>query len=216
MGIPVMVLGASGSGKSTSLRNFKPDEIGIFNVASKPLPFRGKGLLKVDKASYPLITKVLRENKLRCYAIDDSQFLMVFDEFNRAKEVGYQKFTDFALNFYNLVQTVINDTSPDTVVYFLHHTDLDDYGHIKAKTVGKMIDNKLTLEGMFSVVLLCGTDGKEHWFETQSDGSNTAKTPLEMFPDARIPNDLKMVDDTIREYWGLKPIGGKSNGSNNK
>ena len=136
-----MILGASGSGKSTSLRNFKADEIGIFNVASKPLPFRGD-LKKVDKAGYTLITKVLKDNKLRCYAIDDSQFLMVFDEFNRAKEIGYQKFTDFALNFYNLVQTVINDTSPDTVVYFLHHTEIDDFGHIKAKTVGKMIDNK--------------------------------------------------------------------------
>lgn len=198
-----MVLGASGSGKSTSLRNFKADEIGIFNVASKPLPFRGN-LKKIDKASYSLITKVLKENKLKCYAIDDSQFLMVFDEFNRAKETGYGKFTDFALNFYNLVQTVINDTSADTIVYFLHHTELDDFGHLKAKTVGKMIDSKLTLEGMFSIVLLCGTDGKEHWFETQSDGSNTAKTPLNMFVEKRIGNDLKMVDDTIREYWGLK------------
>lgn len=205
MGIPVMILGASGSGKSTSLRNFKADEIGIFNVASKPLPFRGD-LKKVDKAGYALITKVLKDNKLRCYAIDDSQFLMVFDEFNRAKEVGYQKFTDFALNFYNLVQTVINDTSPDTVVYFLHHTEMDDFGHLKAKTVGKMIDNKLTLEGMFSVVLLCGTDGKEHWFETQSDGVNTAKTPMDMFNNNRIDNDLKMVDSAIREYWNLKPI----------
>lgn len=198
-----MVLGASGSGKSTSLRNFKADEIGIFNVASKPLPFRGN-LKKIDKASYALITKVLKENKLKCYAIDDSQFLMVFDEFNRAKETGYGKFTDFALNFYNLVQTVINDTSADTIVYFLHHTELDDFGHLKAKTVGKMIDSKLTLEGMFSIVLLCGTDGKEHWFETQSDGANTAKTPLDMFATNRIDNDLKMVDDTIREYWGLK------------
>ena len=198
-----MVLGASGSGKSTSLRNFKADEIGIFNVASKPLPFRGN-LKKIDKASYALITKVLKENKLKCYAIDDSQFLMVFDEFNRAKETGYGKFTDFALNFYNLVQTVINDTSADTIVYFLHHTELDDFGHLKAKTVGKMIDSRLTLEGMFSIVLLCGTDGKEHWFETQSDGENTAKTPLDMFAEKRIGNDLKMVDDTIREYWGLK------------
>ena len=203
-----MILGASGSGKSTSLRNFKPDEIGIFNVASKPLPFRSS-LKKVDKASYMLINKVLRDNKLRCYAIDDSQFLMVFDEFNRAKETGYGKFTDFALNFYNLVQCVINDTSPDTVVYFLHHTETDEWGKTKAKTVGKMIDSKLTLEGMFSVVLLCGTDGKEHWFETQSDGTNPAKTPLQMFDTNRIDNDLKAVDDVIREYWGLKPITGK-------
>ena len=205
MGIPVMILGASGSGKSTSLRNFKADEIGIFNVASKPLPFRGD-LKKVDKAGYSLITKVLKDNKLRCYAIDDSQFLMVFDEFGRAKEIGYNKFIDFALNFYNLVQTIINDTSPDTIVYFLHHTETDDFGHVKAKTVGKMIDNHLTLEGMFSIVLMCGTDGKDHWFDTQSDGVNTAKSPLDMFKESRIDNDLKMVDSAIREYWNLKPI----------
>lgn len=207
MGIPVMVLGASGSGKSSSLRNFKSNEIGVFNVASKPLPFRND-LKKVDKASYALITKVLKDNKLNCYAIDDSQFLMVFDEFSRAKDVGYQKFVDFALHFYDLIQTVINDTNPNTVVYFLHHTEIDDFGHIKAKTIGKMLDTHLTLEGLFSVVLLCGTDGKEHWFDTQSDGVNTAKTPIGMFETNRIDNDLKMVDSTIREYWGLKPIGG--------
>lgn len=205
MGIPVMVLGASGSGKSSSLRNFKADEVGIFNVASKPLPFRGN-LNKVDKASYPLITKVLQSNKLRCYVIDDSQYLLVFDEFAKAKESGYGKFTDFALNFYNLVQTVIKDTSPDTIVYFLHHTELDETGHVKAKTIGKMLDSKLTVEGMFSVVLLCGTDGQTHWFETQNDGYSTCKTPIGMFADRKIDNDLKMVDATIREYWDLKPI----------
>lgn len=205
MGIPVMVLGASGSGKSSSLRNFKADEVGIFNVASKPLPFRGN-LNKVDKASYPLITKVLQSNKLKCYVIDDSQYLLVFDEFAKAKESGYGKFTDFALNFYNLVQTVIKDTSPDTIVYFLHHTELDETGHVKAKTIGKMLDSKLTVEGMFSVVLLCGTDGQTHWFETQNDGYSTCKTPIGMFADRKIDNDLKMVDATIREYWDLKPI----------
>jgi len=200
-----MVLGASGSGKSSSLRNFKADEVGIFNVASKPLPFRGN-LNKVDKASYPLITKVLQSNKLRCYVIDDSQYLLVFDEFAKAKESGYGKFTDFALNFYNLVQCVIKDTSPDTIVYFLHHTELDETGHVKAKTIGKMLDSKLTVEGMFSVVLLCGTDGQTHWFETQNDGYSTCKTPIGMFADRKIDNDLKMVDATIREYWDLKPI----------
>ena len=160
----------------------------------------------MDKASYPLITKVLQSNKLRCYVIDDSQYLLVFDEFAKAKESGYGKFTDFALNFYNLVQTVIKDTSPDTIVYFLHHTELDETGHVKAKTIGKMLDSKLTVEGMFSVVLLCGTDGQTHWFETQNDGYSTCKTPIGMFADRKIDNDLKMVDATIREYWDLKPI----------
>lgn len=199
MGVPVLVLGASGSGKSAALRNFETSEVGIYNVASKPLPFR-KQMMVVNHANYDRIKSGLKSNKLKCYVIDDSQYLMAFGLFARAKEVGYQKFTDCALDFYNLVQTVINDTSRDTVVYFLHHIDRDDSGHVKAKTSGKMLDNQLTLEGLFSIVLLCETDGKKHWFTTQSDGFTTAKSPMDMFPE-QIDNDLKLVDNTIREYY---------------
>ena len=201
MGVPVLILGASGSGKSASLRNFSPDEIGIYNVASKPLPFR-KQMMLVNNVNYERITASLKSNKLRCYAIDDSQYLMAFSLFDRAKETGYQKFTDCALNFYNLVQTVIKYTSKDTMVYFLHHTERDDSGHIKAKTSGKMLDNQLTLEGLFSIVLLADTDGNEHNFIPQSDGFTTAKSPMEMFAPV-IPNDLKAVDTAIREYYGF-------------
>lgn len=203
MGIAVLILGASGTGKSTSLRNFKKGEIGIFNVASKPLPFRSNGLDVVNSTNYEQIKASLRRNSLKAYAIDDSQYLMVFEEFNRAKESGYGKFTDMAQNFYQLVQTAIRDTTDDTVVYFLHHTEVDETGRIKAKTVGKMIDSKLTLEGLFPVVLLTGTDGTNYWFETQSDGYTTTKSPLGMFPEKRIENDLKAVDAAIRDYWGL-------------
>lgn len=201
MGIPVLILGESGSGKSTSLRNFEPDEIGIFNVASKPLPFKKK-IKKVDNASYQTIVKGLSNPKLKTYAIDDSQFLLVFESFDRVKETGYQKFTDFAFNFYSLVKFVIEKTPHDVVVYFLHHTEKTEDGRVKAKTIGKMLDSQLTVEGMFSIVLLCKTDGQRHYFETQSDGYTTAKSPLDMFP-KEIDNDLKMVDKTIREYWEL-------------
>ena len=204
MGIPVLVLGESGSGKSASLRNFEPDEIGIFNVASKPLPFRKK-LLKVDKANYGVIMQALSKPTKKVYAIDDSQYLMCFEQFARAKETGYQKFTDMALNFYNLVHFVIEGLPPDVTVYFLHHTDTSDMGKVKAKTIGKMLDNQLTLEGLFSIVLLCRTDGQRHYFETQSDGYTTAKSPMEMF-EREIDNDLKMVDNTIREYFEIGGI----------
>ena len=204
MGIAVLVLRASGSGKSTSLRNFKPGEVGIFNVASKPLPFRGGAQLGVvDQPSYDQIRAGLKSAKAKALVIDDSQYMMVFEEFNRAKESGYGKFTDMAQNFYFLVQTAIKETSPDTVVYFLHHTESDETGRVKAKNVGKMIDSKLTLEGLFPIVLLAGTDGTQYWFDTQSDGYTTAKSPMEMFKEKRIDNDLKQVDRTIREYWGL-------------
>lgn len=209
MGIPVMILGASGSGKSASMRNFSPDEVGVLNVASKPLPFRSK-LPVINAADYAAIYNALNAQRLadpknakrRSFVIDDSQYLMCFEMFRRAKETGYQKFTDCALNFYNLVQHCICALPPDVIVYFLHHVDVDDNGRSKAKTAGKMLDNQLTLEGLFSIVLMAYTDGKKHKFITQSDGLTTCKSPMEMFP-AEIDNDLKYVDDTIREYYGF-------------
>lgn len=201
MGIPVMILGESGSGKSASMRNFDPSEVGVFNVASKPLPFR-RQLKKVDGASYGKILSTIKQSPLKRFVIDDSQYLLCFEMFNKAKESGYQKFTDMALNFYNLIQFIITQTPEDVIVYFLHHTETVD-GRVKAKTIGKMLDEKLTVEGLFSIVLLCQTDGVNHTFITQSDGYTTAKSPMEMFP-KEIDNDLKMVDDTIREYYGME------------
>lgn len=201
MGIPVLVIGNSGSGKSASLRNFEPDEIGIFNVAGKPLPFR-KALPKVDNATYKIIMKGLAEPKLKTYVIDDSQYLLAFEFFDRAKETGYNKFTDIALNFRNLIQTVITNTPSDCIVYFLHHTEMNADGTMKAKTIGKMLDEKLTVEGLFSIVLLARAEKDKHVFITQSEGVSTAKSPMGMFPE-EIENDLKAVDTAIREYWGL-------------
>ena len=200
MGIPVMIMGESGSGKSCSLRNFDPNEVGIFNVASKPLPFRKK-MRMLNDSKYQEIMAVLVQNKSKCYVIDDAQYLMAFSLFDRANEVGYKKFTDAAVDFYQLVQTVIKLTSDDTIVYFLQHIERDDAGRIKAKTAGKMLDNQLTLEGLFSIVLLCEAKGEEHYFITQSDGTSTAKSPMGMFESLKIDNDLKMVDDTIRNYY---------------
>lgn len=201
MGIPVLVMGESGSGKSCSLRNFDENEIGIFNVATKPLPFRKK-LKVVNRAGYQMIAEVLKKSPLKAFAIDDSQYLLTFEMFAKAKETGYQKFTDLALNFYNLIQFIINQTPPDVIVYFLHHTETDANGRTKCKTYGKMLDEKLTVEGLFSIVLLCQTDGISHTFVTQSDGTTTAKSPMEMFP-LTIDNDLKAVDTAIRQYYDL-------------
>lgn len=201
MGIPVMILGKSGSGKSTSLRNFERGEVLIFNVASKPLPFR-KQLDVVANATYASIGKEMQKKEYKTYVVDDSQYLLAFEMFDRAKDAGYGKFTDIALRFRNMLDFVIKHMPDDTIVYFLHHTETSDTGEIKAKTVGKMLDNQLTVEGLFSIVLLASTDGTTHKFITQSDGYSTAKSPMDMFP-LEIDNDLKMVDKTIREYWNL-------------
>lgn len=201
MGVPVLVLGASGSGKSTSMRNFEESEIGIFNVAGKPLPFRKK-LPKVDNATYEKIYKVLKNPERKKYVIDDSQYLMAFESFDHAKETGYGKFTNMALNFRNLIDFIIRGTPADCIVYMLHHTELSEDGKLKAKTLGKMLDNQLTVEGLFSIVLLCQVEGSEHYFITNSDGSNPAKSPMDMF-EMKIDNDLKFVDTTIREYYEI-------------
>ena len=201
MGIPVLILGESGSGKSASMRNFDEKEVGIFNVASKPLPFRKK-LPTANGATYKTIIEGLSNPKLKTYVIDDSQYLLAFEFFDRAKEVGYNKFTDIALNFRNLIQFVITQTPSNCIVYFLHHTEKIADGTLKAKTIGKMLDEKLTVEGLFSIVLLCVAEDNNHYFITQSEGHSTAKSPMDMFSE-KIDNDLKMVDTTIREYWGL-------------
>lgn len=200
MGIPIMILGPSGSGKSASMRNFTKEEVGIINVAGKPLPFK-TDIPTFNCYDYAKIGEVLRKNTLKAYVIDDSQYLMAFAMFQRAYEKGYEKFTQFAVDFKLLLDTVTWGTSNDTVVYFLHHTETDELGNIKAKTVGKMLDEKLTLEGLFSVVLLAQTDGENYTFLT--NGRPPIKSPIGMFEAKEIPNDLKMVDSAIRSYWNL-------------
>ena len=205
MGIPVLIMGESGSGKSSSLRNFKPDEVAIFNVAGKPFPFRNNfSALTVEDPK--TIMNILISNKMNCYVIDDSQYLMAFKLISKLNEKGYEKYTEIAKDFRDMVDTIVKKTSDDTIVYFLHHSEQRDDGHYKAKTSGKMIDNWLTLEGLFSIVLMAVAQDKKHIFLTQSDGTNTCKSPIGMLENP-MDNDLKAVDTAIREYYGLAKVG---------
>ena len=204
MGVSVLVLGHSGAGKSSSLREFERGEIGIFNVAGKPLPFRKK-LGKIDHAAYNQIHQALAANELRAYVVDDANYLMAFQNFRLAKQTGFGKFVDMAVNFEQLLEAA-NATDENTIVYFFMHPDYDESGRLKAKTIGKMLDNQLTIEGMFPIVLLADKDDSGFHFFTQSDGTTPVKTPMGMFDEAKIDNDLKLVDSTIREYWGMEPL----------
>lgn len=198
-------MGESGSGKSASLRNFKKEDVGILNVASKPLPFRNtNGLVTVNKATYSMIKGAVTSPNRLSYVIDDAQYLMAFESFDKANITGYTKFTEMAKNYEEMLRTIQEDTSPDTIVYVMQHIETDENGKVKAKTLGKMLDQQLTIEGLFSIVLLAKADERRHYFVTQSDGTNPCKSPMGMFEDVEIDNDLKMVDDTIREYYGLK------------
>lgn len=215
MAIPVLVMGRSGSGKTYSLKNFKPDEIGVISVEKGRLPFKSeikvakipkygdgtedaKSYGAINRAKYVWLEKAIASAKVKSIAIDDSQYLLVNELFDRAYEKGYDKFVQMAANFRELIHFINELEEEDKIVYFLHHTDTDTDGREKAKTIGRMLDEKLTVEGCFDIVIYC----EDHKFFTQSNGQSTAKTPEDMF-DLEIPNDLKAVDEAIREYYGL-------------
>ena len=201
MAIIVMVYGQSGTGKSTSLRNFKPEDVCIVNVSGKPLPFKSKHKT-FNTDDYMAIDAAIKKAPTKSIVIDDATYLMTGEYMRTAKVTGYQKFTDMALNYYTLVKSAAALPS-DKIVYFMGHSDTDANGNEKFKTIGKMLDEKVTLEGMFTIVLkTVVTDGK-YQFSTRNSGQDTVKTPLGMFNDVLIDNDLAMVDKTIREYYGI-------------
>ena len=216
MSLPVLIIGRSGSGKTFSIKGFKdtPDKIGVLSVEKGRLPFKSdikvvripnyqnnpefKTTAQISAARYGYVQMAIRTAKSKTIVIDDSQYLMADEFFDRAKENGYQKFTDIALNFRNLIHYINELPDDEKIVYFLHHSETDQDGREKVKTIGKMLDEKLTVEGCFDIVLYC----RDQKFYTQGDGISTAKSPEGMFP-LEITNDLKLVDDAIREYYGI-------------
>lgn len=217
MAIPVLIIGRSGSGKTYSLKGFNDfsDSIGVISVEKARLPFKSgikvaripkyedspniQTAAQISQARYSFVERAIKSAKCKTIVIDDSQYLLADEFFDRAKENGYQKFTDIALNFRNLIHNINNMGEDDKIVYFLHHSEDDGAGREKVKTIGKMLDEKLTVEGCFDVVIYC----RDQCFYTQGDGISSAKTPEGMFDSVEIPNDLKFVDDRIREYWNL-------------
>ena len=217
MSLPVLVIGRSGSGKTYSIKGFSPDEVGVISVEKGRLPFRSdikvvkvpkmtdaqevKDYATMNRAKYAWITNVIAKAEKKVIVVDDSQYLMANELFDRAYEKGYDKYVQMAVNFRNLIH-FINDLDDDEkIVYFLHHSELDGDGREKAKTIGKMLDEKLTVEGCFDIVLYC----QDHKFFTQANGMSTSKPPEGMF-DLEIPNDLKAVDTAIRDYYGIRKL----------
>ena len=202
-------MGESGSGKSASLRNFAPNEISVFNVTNKPLPFKqGKAKIpKIDNATYADIANALANPNKRAYVIDDAGYLLSFEMFKRANETGYSKFTDMAKNFFDMLDFINTKLPNDIIVYITMHTEDDSEMHkTKAKTIGKMIDQNLNLEGLFTIVLRAMQTEEGYKFITRDDRVSTAKSPMGMFESDKIDNDLKEVDRIIREYYDMKPL----------
>ena len=207
MGIPVLVLGKSGSGKSASLRNFSPDEVGIINVMGKPLPFKSQ-IKTVSTRNYDAIQKILSEAKSDSIVIDDAGYLITDYFMTRHANAGggnavFQLYNELADRFYSLLVS-IQSLPADRIVYVFMHEEENDSGSIKPKTIGRLLDEKVNVEGLFTIVLRCIGDQQKHVFMTQSSGYDVAKSPIGMFDTLEIDNDLKMVDQKIRNFYELK------------
>lgn len=221
----ILIIAESGAGKSTSIETLNPQETFIINVANKPLPFKGwKSKYKLwskDNPTGNMYDKATPENIEACIkyvnekrpevntiVVDDFQYMSSFEFFDKADEKGYEKFTKIGAHLARIAR-MPKDLRENLTIFFLTHaeeaTDLEGKRKFKAKTIGKMVDEKLTLEGLFSVVLFGkvkkNKDGEIRYvFETQTNGENTCKSPRGMFPTLEIPNDLKLVRDSILEY----------------
>lgn len=204
MGLPVLILGYSGSGKSASMRNFGAEEVSLVNVNGKPLPFRTKFKNVLNSDNYQQISEFIKSQNTKVIVIDDTQYLMANEFMRRAKETGYQKFTDIGKNFWELVK-LTETLPPDVVIYFMNHLETGEDGREKSKTIGKLLDEKITVEGLFTTVLKTVVDDGKYMFATQTDGNDTCKSPMGLFPSKYIENDLKYVDDAIRAYYGIVP-----------
>lgn len=202
MGTPVMIYGESGTGKSTSMRNFKKGELSIVNVSKKLLPFKND-LPQLKTDDYEAIKKAMKASNSKSIVIDDATYLMTNEYMKTAKVSGFQKFTDMALHFFNLIQFVINELPENKIVYFIGHVERDQNGNEKFKTIGKLLDEKVTLEGLFTIVLKSCVDNKRYLFQTNTNGQDTVKSPFGMFEQMYIDNDLKVVDSTIRTFYNI-------------
>ena len=201
MGIPVLILGRSGSGKSRSIKNL---DCGVIKVIEKELPFRNN-LKTMTTSDYGKILQVLIASKKNSIVVDDAGYLLTDEFMRKAQEKGYDKFTILAQNFYDFINYITLQLPREKIVYIMMHEEENEVtGVVKPKTIGKLLDEKVCVEGLFTIVLRC----IDHQFYTNNSGC--AKSPEEMFKEEVIDNDLLIVDKAIREFYGLEK-GGNNN-----
>jgi ABC-type cobalamin/Fe3+-siderophores transport system ATPase subunit len=202
-GIGVLILGENGTGKSTSIRNLDPNTTGIINVSGKRLPFKNSSVFKtLMTGSNQKIIETLLRCKANKIIIDDWQHTIVNEFMAQIEEKGYNKFSKMAYNYWSVIKA-LDQTADDKIVYFMSHIDRDQFGNERAKTFGRLLEEKVTPEGYFAIVLKTVVQNRNYYFSTHNSGSDTVKSPLDMFKDDLIPNDLKVVDETIRDYYGI-------------
>lgn len=206
MGRFILIYGKSGSGKSRSLLNFGTEEIFLVQGVQKELPFRKKFKYTMVTNKVDMIVKGLQKMPTKTAIIDDAGYIMT-NEFMQGHSQpkkgssSFDLYNDIADNFWKLINS-IKALPEDINVYVVLHEETSDYGETKLRTIGKLLDQKVCIEGMSTIVLRCVTMGTSHYFRTTTDGSDITKSPEGMFDNAEIDNDLKAVDEKIREYYG--------------
>lgn len=213
MSTSTLIIGESGSGKSAAMRNLDAAATLLIQTIHKPLPFSSTSWKPFDKERCPTgnifvsdssesIITLARRTKRKCIVIDDFQYLMANEFMRRSDERGFDKFTDIGKHAWE-VAMAMNDLAPDVRVYILSHTQETENGRVRMKTIGKMLDEKITMEGMFTIVLRTEVADGDFLFRTRNSGFDTTKAPIGLFADDRIPNDLAEVDKAIVGYYGI-------------
>lgn len=209
MATPVLIIGKSGAGKSTSMRNCAGnDEWNLIRVLDKPLPFKGK-INGWPTDDYLTVMKCLAASKAHNIVIDDAGYLITNAFMKGHSNTGtgnaqFQFYNQMADNFWNLIMFIINKLPPNKIVYVMMHEQPDDFGNIRPKTIGKLLDEKVTIEGMFTIVLRAVKDANGYAFITQSEDMAVSKSPMGMFESERIDNDLIIVESAIRDYYEIQ------------
>ena len=214
MSIATLILGKSGTGKSYSLRNLDPADTLLIQIVRKPLPFKSAGWSRFDKERNPggniivserweTIIKAMRATRRRVIVIDDFQYLLANEFMRRSEEKSFDKFTEIARHAWEVMMAA-SDLPDDVRVYLLSHIEENEStGAMKMKTIGKLLDEKITPEGLVTIVLRTTVEDRQHYFVTQNNGLDTTKSPAGMFETDRIPNDLAMVDAAVCAYYGI-------------
>lgn len=207
MGIPIIIYGKSGSGKSRSLKFFDEDEIFYVNVEKKPLPFRKKFKYELRSDNTKLIMDQLAKMPTKTAVVDDLTYTMTNEFMRRHRNMkGNQQFelyNDIADNIWSLFEWVKNTLPQDVIVYFIMHEDSDDYGQTRIKTIGKLLDSKIHLEGIVTICIRCMSKDGEHFFKVTTNGDDVSKAPEDLFEKPEFENNLKYVDEQIRDFYGL-------------
>lgn len=218
MSILTSIAGPSGSGKTRSFKNLNWDETFVIRPNRKPFSFPGSGVLKpwdsetktghfiysTDYATINAVLAKLADYGKKVVIIDDSTHLLLKETMDTAKETGYQKFMNAALNYYNLL--IAAQSLPEDVrVYIINHVDTDGDGdEIVKVTGGKFITEKIDVPSLLTIALRSIKTKDGYKFRTQSNGRDFYKSPEEMFKEEYIDNDLKIVDDAIKDYYGIQ------------